>query len=172
VFSVFSDSNEAFKGSTSLSKQVKDYNALEHQSGKHLAGPENIAATSYSQTKRPLIESNKSTIQKVKEYRPNEGYLTPHLAPARVPSTSSFDDSAIGDPAYTYAPRARRPQHCCANCQKLSLIGESWACTECLSGFCNDCRDIFMAIQGEKRKCPRCGTIGARFERFQLDFRR
>ncbi|RDW77095.1 hypothetical protein BP6252_05148 [Coleophoma cylindrospora] len=59
----------------------------------------------------------------------------------------------------------------CAACQGISLLKESYACTECICGICQACVDILMAEHGARRKCPRCATIGGKFKPFQLDIR-
>ncbi|OLN95854.1 hypothetical protein CCHL11_05032 [Colletotrichum chlorophyti] len=59
----------------------------------------------------------------------------------------------------------------CAACQSVSLLKDSYACTECICGLCQACVDVLMAEQGARRKCPRCATIGGRFKPFQLDIR-
>ena len=74
-------------------------------------------------------------------------------------SDSSPSFSSIGTQIY------------CAACQGISLLKESYACTECICGICQACVDVLMAEQGARRKCPRCATIGGRFKPFQLDIR-
>lgn len=73
----------------------------------------------------------------------------------------------------------------CANCRRLSVLRDSYACTECISGFCSDCVYMLssdfsassmqqrMQISGVSRgrPCPRCGIVGGRFKPFQLDIR-
>ncbi|EPE29190.1 hypothetical protein GLAREA_00350 [Glarea lozoyensis ATCC 20868] len=59
----------------------------------------------------------------------------------------------------------------CAACQNVSLLKESYACTECICGICQACVDVLIAEHGARRKCPRCATIGGRFKPFQLDIR-
>ncbi|EAQ90852.1 hypothetical protein CHGG_02787 [Chaetomium globosum CBS 148.51] len=59
----------------------------------------------------------------------------------------------------------------CAACQNISLLRESYACTECICGLCQACVDVLISEQGARRKCPRCATIGGRFKPFQLDIR-
>ena len=56
----------------------------------------------------------------------------------------------------------------CANCQRPHLLRECYACTECISGFCNDC---VYTLSSRGRLCTRCGVEGARYKPFQLDFR-
>ncbi|KAI5466168.1 hypothetical protein BGZ63DRAFT_349662 [Mariannaea sp. PMI_226] len=59
----------------------------------------------------------------------------------------------------------------CAACQGISLLKDSYACTECICGLCPTCVEVLMAEHGARRKCPRCATIGGRFKPFQLDIR-
>lgn len=62
----------------------------------------------------------------------------------------------------------------CAGCRKLSLLQESYACTECICGLCRDCVEALSAEQGRGRfgaRCPRCAAVGGRFKPFQLDVR-
>ncbi|KAK2628071.1 hypothetical protein QTJ16_002717 [Diplocarpon rosae] len=59
----------------------------------------------------------------------------------------------------------------CAACQGVSLLRQSYACTECICGICQACVEVLMAEQGARRKCPRCATVGGRFKPFQLDMR-
>ncbi|KAG6033715.1 hypothetical protein E4U41_006820 [Claviceps citrina] len=59
----------------------------------------------------------------------------------------------------------------CAACQSISLLKNSYACTECICGLCSTCVEVLMTEHGARRKCPRCATIGGRFKPFQLDIR-
>ena len=59
----------------------------------------------------------------------------------------------------------------CAACQNVSFLKESYACTECICGLCQQCVDVLMAEQGARRRCPRCATVGGKFKPFQLDIR-
>ncbi|RKU42282.1 hypothetical protein DL546_000352 [Coniochaeta pulveracea] len=63
------------------------------------------------------------------------------------------------------------PEIYCAACQSVSILKQSFACTECICGLCPRCVDVLMGEQGARRKCPRCGTVGGRFKPFQLDIR-
>ena len=47
----------------------------------------------------------------------------------------------------------------CAACQGVSLLRESYACTECVCGLCQMCVDVLMAGQGARRRCPRLSLI-------------
>jgi hypothetical protein len=57
----------------------------------------------------------------------------------------------------------------CANCRIPSVLKESYACTECISGFCNNC--VYLLSSEVRRPCPRCKVDGVRYKPFQLDFR-
>lgn len=64
----------------------------------------------------------------------------------------------------------------CAGCRRLSVLRESYACTECISGFCSDCVYALNSEQqrgggGRGRVCPRCGVDGGSYKAFQLDLR-
>lgn len=95
------------------------------------------------------------------------------------PSVESTGDSGVvfnmdargladSSPSYT---SSQNPQIYCAACQSVSLLRQSYACTECICGLCQRCVEVLMDEQGSRRKCPRCNTIGGRFKPFQLDIR-
>jgi hypothetical protein len=101
-------------------------------------------------------------------------------------SGSQFHMSAQGlmsDSSPTYAHHTSQGQHhlhghppvqiYCGGCQRLSILNQSYACTECICGLCKDCVDAISSEQGRGRMagCPRCGGIGGRFKPFQLDIR-
>ncbi|KAG6037721.1 hypothetical protein E4U40_003525 [Claviceps sp. LM458 group G5] len=73
------------------------------------------------------------------------------------------------DSSPTYS--SQNAQIYCAACQSISLLKNSYACTECVCGLCPACVEVLMAEHGARRKCPRCATIGGRFKPFQLDIR-
>lgn len=75
----------------------------------------------------------------------------------------------LNDSSPTYS--GHNIQIYCAACRSISLLKESYACTECICGFCSPCVEVMMAEQGARRKCPRCATIGGRFKPFQLEIR-
>lgn len=75
------------------------------------------------------------------------------------------------DSSPNYSQNSQNTQIYCAACQSVSLLRDSYACTECICGLCPACVEILMAEQGARRKCPRCATIGGRFKPFQLDIR-
>jgi hypothetical protein len=61
----------------------------------------------------------------------------------------------------------------CAACRKLSILRDSYACSECICGLCQECVDVLVSEHNRGRvpTCPRCSTIGAKFKPFQLDIR-
>ncbi|KAK0733403.1 hypothetical protein B0T26DRAFT_18411 [Lasiosphaeria miniovina] len=97
-------------------------------------------------------------------------------APDPFPSVESgesgenfhIESRGLSDSSPSYS---QNTQIYCAACQGVSLLRESYACTECICGLCQACVDVLMGEQGARRKCPRCATIGGRFKPFQLDIR-
>jgi hypothetical protein len=61
----------------------------------------------------------------------------------------------------------------CAGCGKLSILKDSYACSECICGLCQECVDVFVSqhTRGRAPRCPRCNGIGGKFKPFQLDIR-
>lgn len=98
-------------------------------------------------------------------------------APEPFPSVESgesgdmfhIDNRGLSDSSPSFSSQAT--QIYCAACQGISLLKDSFACTECICGICQACVDVLMAEQGARRKCPRCATIGGKFKPFQLDIR-
>ncbi|KAH8884022.1 hypothetical protein GQ53DRAFT_880897 [Thozetella sp. PMI_491] len=98
-------------------------------------------------------------------------------APEPFPSVESGESGenfhigsrGLSDSSPSYS--SQNTQIYCAACQGVSLLRESYACTECICGLCQACVDVLMGEQGARRKCPRCATIGGRFKPFQLDIR-
>jgi hypothetical protein len=61
----------------------------------------------------------------------------------------------------------------CAACRRLSILKESYACTECICGLCQDCVNVLVGAQSRGRisRCPQCFAVGGKFKPFQLDIR-
>ncbi len=78
----------------------------------------------------------------------------------------NMDSRGLSDSSPTYS--SQRVQIYCAACQSVSVLKDSYACTECICGLCQACVDVLMGEQGARRKCPRCQTIGGRFKPFQV----
>jgi hypothetical protein len=83
-----------------------------------------------------------------------------------IPSTGLSDSS----PQSTYPHVV---QIYCAACHRLSVLRESYACTECICGLCKDCVDTIYSEQSRRRlvSCPKCAAVGGKFKPFQLDIR-
>ena len=111
---------------------------------------------------------------------PLQQALTPpayNFSPPALPSVETIPtpdrgplDRTSGGMAPTSSGGAN-VQIYCAACQGVSLLRESYACTECVCGLCQMCVDVLMAGQGARRRCPRCACVGGRFKPFQLDVR-
>ncbi|KAI4124863.1 MAG: hypothetical protein LQ338_004589 [Usnochroma carphineum] len=84
-----------------------------------------------------------------------------------IPSSGLSNSDAGTSP--TFYPQA--VQIYCANCRRVSVLKDSYACTECISGFCSDCVYVLSSEQHRGRPCPRCHVLGSRYKPFQLDFR-
>lgn len=68
----------------------------------------------------------------------------------------------------------------CASCGRPWLLKSCFACTECISACCSDCVGQIISspvvtvqpgFAPVRRGCPRCGVMGGKWKRFQLDFR-
>jgi hypothetical protein len=67
----------------------------------------------------------------------------------------------------------------CASCSRPWKLSTAFACTECICGVCSDCVGLIIAspvytqpgVAPMRRGCPRCGVMGGKWKRFNLDFR-
>ena len=61
----------------------------------------------------------------------------------------------------------------CAGCRRLSVLKESYACTNCICGLCGNCVEAIISGQsrGRMSMCPRCNGMDSSFKPFQLDLR-
>lgn len=68
----------------------------------------------------------------------------------------------------------------CASCGRPRLLKSCFACTECVCACCADCVGQIISspvvtvqpgFAPVRRGCPRCGVMGGKWKRFQLDFR-
>ena len=61
----------------------------------------------------------------------------------------------------------------CAGCRTLSVLKDSYACTNCICGLCGNCVEAIIAGQshGRMSMCPRCSGMDSSFKPFQLDLR-
>ncbi|TDZ22317.1 hypothetical protein Cob_v005112 [Colletotrichum orbiculare MAFF 240422] len=101
----------------------------------------------------------------------DQGTIDPFPSVESGESGENFhiESRGLSDSSPSYS--SQNTQIYCAACQSVSLLKDSYACTECICGLCQACVDVLMAEQGARRKCPRCATIGGRFKPFQLDIR-
>ncbi|RMZ84640.1 hypothetical protein DV737_g1212, partial [Chaetothyriales sp. CBS 132003] len=92
----------------------------------------------------------------------------PHARPYQHSQSSSFGS------------RAESLEIFCASCGRPWLLRNAFACTECICGVCSDCvgqiiSSPVVTVQPGyapmRRGCPRCGVMGGKWKRFQLDFR-
>jgi hypothetical protein len=68
----------------------------------------------------------------------------------------------------------------CASCGRSWPLKTCFACTECICACCSDCVGQIISspvvtvqpgLAPVRRGCPRCGVMGGKWKRFQLDFR-
>jgi hypothetical protein len=80
----------------------------------------------------------------------------------------------------SFGSMADRLEIYCASCGRPVLLRTAFACTECICGVCSDCvgqiisSPVITIQPGSapmRRGCPRCGVMGGKWKRFQLDFR-
>ena len=86
-----------------------------------------------------------------------------------IPSSGLSTSSDSTSPTYA---NSQQVQIYCAGCRRLNLVRESYACTECISGFCSDCVYRLTSEQhlGRPRACPRCRFMAPQYKAFRLDF--
>ena len=59
----------------------------------------------------------------------------------------------------------------CSNCRNPSILKDSFACENCISGFCANCVFILSGSEINRKPCPRCRADGVRYKPIQLDLR-
>lgn len=108
----------------------------------------------------PSVESADSSISK-------QSGLNFHM------SSQGLSTSNDASPTFPVANPGHLVQIYCAGCRRLSILRDSFACTECICGLCKDCVDALSTEQqrGRLARCPRCATVGGKFKPFQLDLR-
>lgn len=101
-------------------------------------------------------------------------YFSPSLTftqqtPPSPPTTASSSHAPVLLAASP--PSSRQSMHSpsnrrlmCATCDNLSPISESFACTECMSGFCADC----AYNSGRRGSCGECRAVGAKFKPLRI----
>ncbi|SZF03094.1 unnamed protein product [Blumeria hordei] len=155
-----------------------------HNSGHSVVEMASPAPTSNNINSLPSFMATHSHLQRY-QASPLQRALTPPLnlldTPGRLSSTEN--GASGGGSGDSYHSDSRGPSHSslgysshimqiyCAACQGLSLLRESYVCTECISGICVSCVEVLMSEQGARRKCPKCATIGGRYKKINLDVR-
>lgn len=113
-----------------------------------------------------------------------------HISASGLPTSASSNDntSPLQHHAYPYqhsqsssfGSRADLLEIFCASCGRPWLLKNAFACTECICGVCSDCVGQIISspvitvqpgVAPVRRGCPRCGVMGGKWKRFQLDFR-
>ncbi|OCK74370.1 hypothetical protein K432DRAFT_386844 [Lepidopterella palustris CBS 459.81] len=131
--------------------------------------PPNVASQFYSYTASPLQNT-------LTPPPPDQSDLHPFPSvESSIESTQSGQNFHISSQGLSdSSPTFPQPvQIYCTACRRLSILRESYACTECICGLCQDCVDVLVSEQtrGRIARCPRCGAIGGKFKPFQLDIR-
>jgi len=107
--------------------------------------------------------------------------------PDNATSPSTFFDNHHNSHAHSHnlssgsSTAQQQVQIYCAKCRRLSALKDSYACTECISGFCPDCVYALSSEHsqpggrgmgmGRGRPCPSCGGVGVRFKPFKVELR-
>ena len=113
-----------------------------------------------------------------------------HISASGLPtSTSSVDETSPLQPyahpyqhsqSSSFGSKADTLELFCASCSRPRLLKTCFACTECICAVCSDCVGQIISspvvtvqpgFAPVRRGCPRCGVMGGKWKRFQLDFR-
>lgn len=152
-------------------------------------GPSKFNPHLTSQIPRSPVSIHRSSLPPLQQHHNYTSYQASPLQQALTPpsynpeATDAFPSVESGESGENFHIGSRglsdsspsyssqNTQIYCAACREVSLLRESYACTECICGLCRACVDVLMLEQGARRKCPNCATIGGRFKPFQLDIR-
>ena len=113
-----------------------------------------------------------------------------HIPRSGLPTSASSNDNTSPlqyqrqpyqhSQSSSFGSRAELLEVYCANCGRPRKLNSTFACTECICGVCNDCVASIISSPGIsiqpgqapiRRGCPRCGVMGGKWKRIQLDFR-
>jgi len=113
-----------------------------------------------------------------------------HISASGLPTSASSNDNTSPllhqhhpyqhSQSSSFGSRADLIEIYCASCGRPWLLKNAFACTECISGVCSDCVGQIISspvvtvqpgLAPMRRGCPRCGVMGGKWKRFQLDFR-
>ncbi|MCJ1486437.1 hypothetical protein MMC06_006614, partial [Schaereria dolodes] len=93
-----------------------------------------------------------------------------HIPSSGLSSINSMHNNSDSSPTFSFS-HPLPVQIYCAKCRRVSVLKDSYACTECISGFCSDCVWRLSAEGSTERGCPRCLVVGGSYKPFQLDLR-
>lgn len=107
-----------------------------------------------------------------------------HISRSGLPTSASTneDSSPLQQHSQLYGghgPGGINIEVFCASCGRIWLLRDCFACTECIAGVCNSCVNQIISSQTSaqpgyppvRQGCPKCGVIGGKWKKFQLDFR-
>ncbi|KAI5776474.1 hypothetical protein EDC01DRAFT_462795 [Geopyxis carbonaria] len=103
-------------------------------------------------TKRAVVENSPMPLSP-----PQTAQTLPSICP-NTPSGNSTTSSH----SHHDAPRIQ-----CAECHSLASVKNSYICTECVSGFCEDC----ALAAGKRGICGECRVFGAKFKPLKVVIR-
>lgn len=158
---------------------------LQHQQGRYNASPLQRALTP------PPPDANDPepfpTVESVESAGSGQNF---HISGSGLPTSASSNDntSPLQHHSYPYqhsqsssfGSKSEVLELYCASCGRPWLLKNAFACTECICGVCSDCVGQIISspvvtvqpgFAPMRRGCPRCGVMGGKWKRFQLDFR-
>ena len=140
------------------------FSSMSHNSQSYKASPLHRALTppsSHSFTGPALFPSVETSMDSNSTQSSGRNF--------HISSSGLSNSSDTTSPTFSSQP----VQIYCAGCRRPSVLKDSYACTECISGFCSDCIYRLSSEQhlGRPRPCPKCQVVGPRYKAFQLELR-
>ncbi|KAJ4984885.1 hypothetical protein SVAN01_09579 [Stagonosporopsis vannaccii] len=131
--------------------------------------PPFVASQLHSYTASPLVNSLTPPPADMSELQPFPS-VESSIESAMSGQNFHIASQGLSDSSPTYPYPV---QIYCAACRKLSNLKDSYACSECICGLCQECVDVLVSehTRGRAPRCPRCNAIGGKFKPFQLDIR-
>lgn len=122
----------------------------------------------------PSVDSSLSSVSHHQHHNSaDSGSQFQIMNPSSIDSTSSPMFTPAGGGNGNMGGSGDVVQIYCAGCRRASLLKESYACTQCISGLCGSCTDAIIQEQsrGRMTSCPRCHAMDSNFKQFQLELR-
>lgn len=103
-----------------------------------------------------------------------------HIPGSGLSTSGSANTDTSPSQHQTLGSRCENLEVVCASCGRPWLLKNCFACTECICACCADCVGQIIScpvvtmqpgLAPVRRGCPRCGVMGGKWKRFQLDFR-